>query len=134
MAEVLCRYIYPRYIKPLFDKGNNELDPDQKVLAGVNIHKNGKAFNPGFDQLKAMADSAKIPFVVYLHADQEENAEKKYNEQGNEIIAWCNKHQVRLIEDLHLLTKDDYREGIHINAKGQRIVANIMEKEFKWLK
>lgn len=134
MAEVLCRYIYPRYIKPLFDKGNNELDPDQKVLAGVNIHKNGKAFNPGFDQLKAMADSAKIPFVVYLHADQEENAEKKYNEQGNEIIAWCNKHQVRLIEDLHLLTKDDYRDGIHINAKGQRIVANIMEKEFKWLK
>lgn len=39
MAEVLCRYIYPRYIKPLFDKGNKELDPDQTVLAGVDIHK-----------------------------------------------------------------------------------------------
>lgn len=103
-------------------------------MAGVNIHKNGKAFNPGFDQLKAMADSAKIPFVVYLHADQKENAGMKYNEQGDEIIAWCKKNQVRLVEDLHLLTKDDYRDGIHINAKGQRIVANVMEKEFKWLK
>ncbi len=130
IAEVLFRYIYPRYIQPLFVKGNKELDPDQKVLAGVDIHKNGKAFNPGFDQLKAMADSAKIPFVVYLHADQEENAEKKYNDQGDEIIAWCKKNQVRLVEDLHLLTKDDYRDGIHINAKGQRIVANVMEKEF----
>lgn len=132
IAEVLCRYIYPRYIQQLFDKSNKELDPDQKVLAGVDIHKNGKDFNPGFDQLKALADSVKIPFVVYLHADQEENAGKKYNEQGNEIIAWCKKNQVRLVEDLHLLTKQDYRDGIHINAKGQRIVANVMEKEFKF--
>lgn len=101
-------------------------------MAGVDIHKKGKVFNPGFQQLKAMADSAKIPFVVYLHADQEENAGKKYNEQGDEIIAWCKKNQVRLVEDLHLLTKEDYRDGIHINSKGQRIVANVMEKEFKF--
>lgn len=77
--------------KPLFDKGNNEFNPDQKVLVGVDILKNDKGFNPGFDQLKAMADSAKIPFVVYLHVDQKENAGKKYNEQGDEIIAWCKK-------------------------------------------
>lgn len=131
IAEVLCRYIYPRYIKPFFDKGNHrELDPDQKVLAGIDIHKNGKVFNPGFAQLKVMADSAKIPFVVYLHADQEENAAKKYNEQGDEIINWCKANHVRLVEDIHLLTKADYRDGIHINAKGQRIVADVMEKEF----
>ena len=77
-----------------------------------------------------MADSVKIPLVVHLHADQEETAGKKYNEPGDEIIAWCKKNQVKLVEDLHLLTKDDYRDGIHINAKGQRIVANVMEKEF----
>ena len=130
IAEVLCRYIYPRYIQPLFDKGDKELDPDQKVLAGVGIHKKGKVFNPGFEQLKAMADSAKIPFVVYLHADQEENAAKKYNEQGDEIIAWCKKNHVSLVEDLHLLTKDDYRDGIHINNSGQRKLANVMEQVF----
>lgn len=130
IAEVLCRYIYPRYIKPLFDKGNNELDPDQKVLAGIGIHKDGKFFNPGFDQLKAMADSVKIPFVVYLHADQEENVGEKYNEQGDEIIAWCKKNHVSLVEDLHILTKDDYRDGIHINNSGQRKLANIMEQVF----
>ena len=132
IAEVLCRYIYPRYVKPLFDKGEKELDPDQKVLAGVDIHKNGKTFNPGFDQLKAMADSAKIPFVVYLHADQSELEEGKYNEQGDEIIAWCKANGVRLVEDLHMLKEEDYRDGIHINARGQRIVANVMEREFSF--
>lgn len=87
--------------------------------------------NPHKKHILGLGDS-----VIYggVQTDQEENAEKKYNEQGNEIIAWCNKNQVRLVEDLHLLTKDDYRDGIHINAKGQRIVANVMEKEFKWLK
>lgn len=54
----------------------------------------------------------------------------KYNEQGDEIIAWAKKNHVRLVEDIRLLNKDDYRDGIHINAKGQRIVANVMEKEF----
>lgn len=99
-------------------------------MASVGIHKNGKVFNPGFDQLKAMADSAKIPFVVYLHAEQEENDAKKYNEQGDEIIAWCKKNQVKLVEDLHLLTKDDYRDEIHINNSGQRKLANVMKLEF----
>ncbi len=130
IAEVLGRYIWPRYVKPLFEKGETkELDPDQKVLAGTGIHKDGKVFNPGFVQLKEMADSARIPYVVYLHADQDELAAGKYNEQGDEIIAWCKANNVRLVEDLHLLTKDDYRDGIHINARGQRIVANVMERE-----
>ena len=130
IAEVIGRYIWPRYVKPIFGKGGNkELDPDQKVLAG--IHKNGKVFNPGFAQLKEMADSAKIPYVVYLHAEQCELEEGKYNEQGDEIIAWCKANGVRLVEDLHMLTKDDYRDGIHINAKGQRVVANVMEREFR---
>lgn len=132
IAEVLCRYIWPRYIAPHFKHDEKqELDPDQKVLAGTEIHKNGKVFNPGFGQLKAMADSAKITFVVYLHADQEELETGKYNEQGDEIIAWCKANNVRLVEDLYLLTKDDYRDGIHINSRGQRIVANVMEREFK---
>ncbi len=77
-----------------------------------------------------MADSAKIPFVVYLHAEQCELEEGKYNEQGDEIIAWCKANGVRLVEDLHMLKEEDYRDGIHINAKGQRVVADVMEREF----
>ena len=129
IAEVIGRYIWPRYVKPIFGKGGNkELDPDQKVLAG--IHKNGKVFNPGFAQLKEMADSTKIPFVVYLHSEQSELEDGKYNEQGDEIIAWCKANNVKLIEDIHLLKQDAYRDCIHINARGQRIVADTIKQVF----
>ena len=61
IAEVVCRYIYPRYIRKFFKQTKEDLDPDQKVLAQVGIHKSGKKFNPGFDELKLMADSARNP-------------------------------------------------------------------------
>lgn len=131
IIEVLCRYVWPRYVKPLFTKGGGELDPDQKVLAGTDIRKNGETFNPGFDELKAMADSAAISLVVCLHADINELEAKRYNAQGEEIIAWCKANNVRLVEDLHSLKEDDYRDGIHINARGQRKVAEIMKREFR---
>ena len=130
IEEVACRYIYPRYIRKFFKKNEKaELDPDQKVLAGVGIDKKGKGFNPGFDQLKLMADSAKIPLVVFLHADAEECKVGKYNSQGWEIIHWCESHKVKLIKDLDCgFTSEDLRDGIHLNVYGQRKLANVMEK------
>lgn len=129
-AEVLCRYVYPKYIKPILEKDNGTLDPDQKVLDGTGIHKSGKEFNPGFAQLKTMADSAQIPLIIYLHADAEELKTGRYNEQGEEIIQWCRANHVRLIEDLSLVTSTDYRDGIHLNTHGQRKLAKVMEAEF----
>ncbi len=56
----------------------------------------------------------------------------KYNEQGQEIIAWCQANGVNLIKDLDSgFTLDDYRDDIHINARGQRKLALVMEKVFK---
>lgn len=130
IVKVLCRYIYPRYIRKYFigDK-KVELDPDQKVLAGVGIDKNGKGFNPGFVQLKQMADSAKIPLVVFLHADAEECKDGKYNSQGWEIIRWCEANHIKFIKDLDCgFNEADYRDGIHINALGQRKLAKVIEK------
>lgn len=33
---------------------------------------------------------------------------------------------------VYLLNKDDYYSGIYINAKGQRIVINVKDKEFNF--
>lgn len=130
IAEVLCRYIFPRYVMPLFDKWENVIDPDQKVLAG--IQKSGIGFNTGFAQLKAMADSLRIPFVVCLHAEIVELEQKKYNVQGGEIISWCERNLVRLVKDMdYPMEKADYRDNIHLNERGHRKLANIMEKELK---
>ena len=88
-------------------------------------------FNPGFDELKQMAYRARIPLVVFLHAEKPEMQAGKYNEQGQEIIAWCKKIGVKLIKDIDCgFTLDAYRDDIHINARGQRKLASVMEKSF----
>ena len=61
-GELLDRYLLPR----VFPKKKKEADPDQKVLDGIGIEKNGKVFNPGFDQLAEIAKQANIPLYVYL--------------------------------------------------------------------
>ncbi len=125
-GELINRYLLPR----LFPDKKENVDPDQQVLAG--IHKKGKEFNSGFAELKVMADKAKIPFIIYLHAEQSELNAGKYNEQGDEIISWAEMNRVQLIKELdYKFTADDYRDGIHLNKNGQRKLAFIMESFFE---
>lgn len=132
IVEVVCRYAWPKFRNRFLKPKQKELAPDQKVLAGVGIDKNGLGFNPGFLQLKQMADREHISMVVFLHADAKECAARKYNSQGEEIMKWCKENNVKLIKDLDCgFTSSDYRDGIHINATGQRKLANVMEKCFR---
>lgn len=126
-AELFGRYLLPRIFKKKKDES-----PDQKVLDGVGIHKSGKMFNPGFAQLKAIADSCHIPYIIYLHADRDEFDNHKYNEQGEEIIHWAEANNVKLIKELdYKFTANDYRDGIHMSKSGQRKLAQIMKREIK---
>lgn len=125
--ELLERYILPR----IFKKKSKKLDPDQQVNAntGIDIKKDGKIFNPGFQQLKEIADSIHIPLIMYLHADAKELKNGEYNEQGKEIIKWAETNHVTLIRELeYKFTSDLYRDGIHLNEKGQGKLAQIMIK------
>lgn len=125
-VEMLCRYVLPRLMP------STQKDPDQKVLSESGIRKDGKPFNPGFAQLKAMCDSAHIPMVVYLHAEQTELSAGKYNDQGDEIIAWCAANNVPIIKDLDLgFTASDFRDNIHLSAHGQRKYGKSYQKIFK---
>jgi len=127
-GELLGRYVYPRTIGKLVGGGKSE-DPDQQVLSGIGIRKSGGRFNPGFDQLKEMADSASIPLMVCLHPDKGELKAGEYNEQGQEIIAWCRSHDIVPILELHEgINESMYRDGIHTNEKGQRFEADLMKK------
>ena len=130
-AELLERYVLPRVLPR---KKTAEPDPDQKVLRaiskdGTGIKKDGKVFNPGFDELKVMADKASIPLIVYLHADQKELRQGRYNEQGEEIIEWAERNKVTLVRELDSgFTSQDYRDGIYLSKSGQRKLANIMKE------
>lgn len=124
--ELLDRYVLPKIFK------RKELDPDQKVnksVGGVDIRKKGQIFNTGFNELKTIADNAGIPLIIYLHADTAELKEKKYNDQGDEIIKWATDNNIKLIRELdYNFTAEEYLDGIHFNTKGQRKLANIMKE------
>lgn len=67
--------------------------------------------------------------VVYLHADQEELKQGRYNEQGEEVIEWAERNEVTLVRELDYgFTSQDYRDGIHLSKSGQRKLADIMKK------
>lgn len=127
--------LFERYLIPKITKKFNqikELDPDQKVLNGINIKKKGKIFNPGFEELKSISDSISIPLIIYLHADKMELKDKKYNEQGEEIINWSKENNIKIIQELdYNFSESDYRDGIHLNNNGQRKLANIMNGHLK---
>ena len=130
-AEFIDRYVWPKTIGKLFASKNAD-DPDAAVLKsidGTDIKKGGSIFNPGFDQLKRMADEANIPLYICIHPDKNEVAAGKYNEQGEEIIKWCQENGITPILELKEGIKlDMFRDGIHTNEKGQRFEAELMKR------
>lgn len=47
------------------------------------------------------------------------------------IIDWAERNNVTLIKELdYHFTEKEYRDGIHINKKGQRKLADIMKNIF----
>lgn len=124
--------LFDRYVLPRISKRNKEPDPDKKVLEG--IMKNGKTFNSGFNQLKAIADSVNIPLIIYLHAERNESKLGFYKVQGKEIITWAEINDVLLIKELdEPLKEDEYRDDIHVNDKGQRRIAETMKSKIPFI-
>ncbi|MCD8266931.1 MAG: hypothetical protein LUC33_07245, partial [Prevotellaceae bacterium] len=121
--------LWQRYLLPRITRKKDTADPDRQVAEGVGIHKAGKTFNTGFDELKGMADEAGIDMVIYLHPDQKEMSERRFNEQEEEIIAWAKANGVELTSGLDAgESLGTYRDGIHLNAEGQKILGEWMRK------
>lgn len=92
------------------------------------MHKSLK-FNSGFDDLLLISQENNIPFVVYLHPEVGELMAHQYNEGGKFIMEWAEEHHVKIMLGLDEgVTTDMYRDVIHLNEKGQRNLANSLEK------
>lgn len=119
--EVLDRYIIPRIIKT-----KETLNPDERVLNGID---KGSDWNCGWDELKEISKCADIPLILILHAEQSELEAGEYNAKGKMIEQWAVENKIKLIKDIAFLKKENYRDQIHINSSGQRVLANMMIKE-----
>ena len=136
IAELVDRYAWPR-ICSLFKKVSEKVDPDAAVVASVgkaSVAKKTAEFNPGFDELKAIADSLQIPFAIYLHAELGELERQEYNEMGGEILEWAYNNDVPVMQGLRNGEKKEmYRDVIHLNEKGQRHLTECLKKIVKEL-
>lgn len=119
--EVLDRYIIPRIFKT-----KETLNPDEKVLKGID---KGGDWNRGWDELNQIAKQADIPLILILHAEQSELEVGEYNDKGKMIEQWTIVNKIRLIKDITFLKKENYRDQIHLNSSGQRMLAHLIIKE-----
>lgn len=130
ISELINRYLIPR-INFYLTKVKQDFDPDANVINQIEnaaVAKKSNRFNPGFMQLKNIADSLNIPLGIYLHAEVNEIALGQYNEMGKEIIKWADNNHVYLVTGIETgETKDMYKDAIHYNEKGQRHLANVMK-------
>lgn len=130
LAELLDRYVMPR-AGALCKGVQRAVDPDGQVVteaAKNGVVRKGMVFNQGFAQLKEMADSLRIPFAIYLHAERGELERGEYNAMGKCIIAWAKENGVTLMQGLrHGENETMYRDVIHLNEKGQRHLADCLK-------
>lgn len=121
--ELMSRYIKPRVMHII---GMDEKKDD------LMINKNGVEFNPGFEFFKNFAQKNGIPLVVCLHAEQAEVEQAKFNEQGDEILQYCASNNIKVISGLQIgEALNDFRDGIHINEKGQKRWAKALFNEIQ---
>ena len=151
--EVIDRYLMPR-VRAMFCQPQL-VDPDAQVVEKVKseerrasgvkseerrvknsyvneiegVAQKSLGFDPGFDQLLQISKEKHIPFIIYLHPEVGEVMTQQYKEGGKLIVGWAKKHDVRLVSGLDEgVTVDMFRDVIHLNEKGQRNLANSLER------
>ena len=121
LYESFDRYLLPK-IKKRLKKTVAETDS-----LGINKKKDNAPFNSGFNSFAAYSRNKNIQLTIYLHASQNEKKSEAYNEQGQEIIRFANENNIPIIMDLQSgIELSDFRDGIHINCKGQKQLASTI--------
>jgi lysophospholipase L1-like esterase len=115
--EIVDRYLIPR----LFKKNN----PPE----ALGINKGGTSFNTGFKDLGDYFSEKEIPFFIYLHPEKIEVQNKKYTNQGEEIIDFCRDQNIKVILAIDYFNENDYRDDIHPNESGQKKMAALIHDE-----
>jgi hypothetical protein len=98
-----------------------------------NVKKNADTLNPGFRSFRDYSHEKSIPLLVYLHPDRNEITNNKYGAGGEEIIRFCCDSDIPIIDGLKHENISSFADAIHLNDRGQRILANALLPELKRL-
>jgi len=86
----------------------------------------GDTFNSGFENFYNYTKEKNISFFIYLHPDKNEVKNGYYDDGGKEIIKFCTEHNIPLILGIDFEDKNCFRDAIHLNEHGQRVLANAL--------
>ena len=128
IIELLDRYL--NMDMSFFHKTKDKADADFRKQH--NIEQSATVFNPGYAALVEYAKQHKIPLYFYLHAEQKELKQNKYDPSGTEIIAFAEANKIPLFCDLKLgLNEAWFRDPIHYSSAGQQKMAEILYPEME---
>lgn len=118
--ELFDRYLMPQYLLPYMKHVASDKDVSE-------ISKDGKIFNTGFEGLASRFRHDSIPFFIWLHPEKTEVERGAYNSEGQEILEYCRQDTIPVIEGLKYMSFDDYRDNIHLNERGQGVLASYLK-------
>lgn len=119
ITEVVNRYILNFKFNQKVKKGKKT----PKILR-EKWEKNLK-INPGWEQIINMKN--KMEIIGYLHPMKVELAKKEYNILGQKLISKFKNDSIEFILGMNYMTNDGYRDDIHTNAKGHKIISAALE-------
>lgn len=101
-----------------------------KIKSKMNLNKkdnstnttNGQNVSEGWGFFENYSKENNIPLIIYLHATKLEMQEGKYDENGQWIIKFAAENNIQLITDIEVIKEEDYRDNIHLTAKGQQVI------------
>ena len=116
LLELWDRYLIPRYLLPLWEE---EKQQEQKLVP------EDQPFNAGWQFFKDYCQENDIELMVYLHAELDEIKKGMYQDES--IIRFVQTHEIPYILELETTVHSSfYSDNIHINAKGQKHIADVL--------
>jgi hypothetical protein len=101
----------------------------RRDVSDCTAKKNSETFNPGFRSFRDYSHEKSIPLLVYLHPDRDEITNNKYGAGGEEIIRFCCDNDIPVIEGLKHENISFFKDVIHLNDRGQQVLANTLLPE-----
>jgi hypothetical protein len=114
ISEVFSRYLFPASTK------------EHELTKISNLVNQKTGLNKGFPNLVRWLEDRNIKIIAYIHPEVQEVQKKKYKDSGKEIISFWSQHNIQVIHGLDHLDETCYRDGIHLNPKGQKKMADSM--------
>ena len=127
LIELWDRYLFPK--SKLFNMTKDQADA--AFRREHHIEATHVPFNPGFAAIRDYAIGKGIPFVIYIHASQDELKAGTYDQDGEAIIDFCKANGIPFFCDLYNgLSVECFRENdyLHYSAVGQALMAKLLMK------